>query len=336
MLQKLFASLSAAVMLIVWLFPICPKDRFGGDIKEVRPNGSELFAAREDALASGGGWYVTMNEEFDGDTLPEQWVCSPHGLRNTEYWCDNMVEVKDGQVLVKIMKTDDNVCDVCPAEGVFTSGIETRKMVDGKSVSLFEQAYGYFECQVQIPKGEGLWSAFWLQSANQGSIGNKGRDGTEIDVYESVFMNSPSTVAHAAIWNGYGAFYRDHPVKIDVGYDLYEGTHTYGLLWTPKKYVFFVDGTPTFETRANGVCQVPDFLRLTIESRPGGTHGPHGYLLDEMTNTRENPAVFAIDWVKVYQNTEFEKHIKAPSDFASFNKLIEKPVIKTVLGWFGY
>ncbi|MDR0531723.1 MAG: glycoside hydrolase family 16 protein [Oscillospiraceae bacterium] len=332
-MKSIFAGLVAWVMMLVSFIPLKPSDKLGDAIKEARPPVESAAVTRDEAMAKGGGWYVTMDENFDGDALPENWTTSPHAKRNTEWWCADTVSVGAGQASVLCYKEDNHVCSagVCPAQGVFTGGIETRKMVDGKSVNLFEQAFGYFECRVMIPKGEGLWAAFWLQSPTQGNIGNQGRDGSEIDVFESVFANDPTLVGSALNWDGYHSFYQSHGTRYDTGVNLYEGWHTYGVLWTPVRYVFFVDGKPTFETNADRINRTPNFLRLTVESRPAGTVGPYGYTLGDMTATKDEPAVFSVDWVRVYQNTAFEPHIKAATDFANINK----PWIATVLGWFG-
>jgi hypothetical protein len=40
---------------------------------------------------------------------------------------------------------------------------------------------------------------------------------------------------------------------------------TFGLLWTPTEYVFYVDGKETWRTAAGGVCQVPLYIELSDE-----------------------------------------------------------------------
>lgn len=113
-----------------------------------------------------GSWYETMHTDFTKIQNMQQlreagWVPSPHGLRNYEYWCDQMIEFTDNGLIVHSEQQTDHDCDVCGVqEGVFTSGIETREMVDGKSNMLFSQAFGYFEATVIVPRGSGMWSAF--------------------------------------------------------------------------------------------------------------------------------------------------------------------------------
>ena len=265
------------------------------------------FDSLEDARENGGGWYVTMDEQFEGDTLPARWKPSPHGKRNTEYWCTNMLDPSvDGRMRILAAMLDDNVCDTCPAQGDFTSGIETP--------GLFEQAFGYYECRVKYPLGPGLWSAFWLQTYSMGNLGARGKDGAEIDIYESAFHYDPTKVGNCVHWDGYGDFHGSTGYVTDTGADQYDGWHTYGLLWTPKSYTFFVDGKATWQTNSGGVSRVPEHLRLTVEIRRT-EFGPYGAKLGEFANTRANPSVFEIDYVKVYQHTDFLQSIRRPSDF---------------------
>lgn len=271
--------------------------------------------ARPDVEA-GDGWFVTLEEDFHGHTLPDPWHPSPHGLRNTEYWCPQLIDAsQDGSIKILAAQLTGHVCDICPAQGDFTSGIETRKMENGVSIPTFEQAFGYFEARVKLPRGPGLWSAFWIQANSEGRIGAQGKDGSEIDIYESAFYYEPAKVGNALHWDGYNApFYRCTDHVTDTGTDQYDGWHTYGLLWSPDHYTFFADGKALWQTNAGGVSRVPSYLRLTVEIRRKET-GPYGATLGAFANTRETPSVFEIDYVKVWQHKDFLDAVRAPDDF---------------------
>lgn len=60
-------------------------------------------------------------------------------------------------------------------------------MTNGK----FTQTYGRFEARLKLPKGQGIWPAFWMLGADIGSVGwpNSG----EIDIMENV-GKEPNTV----------------------------------------------------------------------------------------------------------------------------------------------
>ncbi|MCL2105833.1 MAG: glycoside hydrolase family 16 protein [Oscillospiraceae bacterium] len=313
MLKKICAAIGVAVSslcgTIGCLLYMIPREWSGREFPDVpRPSVEEAFASQEEALAAGGGWFVTMDEDFDGTEIPAPWSPSPHGKRNTEYWCSNMIDASaPGIVRVLAAELHDNVCDICPAEGDFTSGIETR--------GTFEQAFGYYEARVKYPEGPGLWSAFWLQAGTMAQLGSRGKDGSEIDIYESAFYYEPTKLGNCIHWDSYNApFYKNHGTVVDTGINLYDGWHTHGLLWTPDSYTFFVDGRAVWKTNAGDVSRVPEFLRLTVEIRRQ-EYGPYGAKLGEFANTKENPSVFEIDYVRVYQHTDFLNRIKSPEDF---------------------
>jgi len=287
-----------------------------------------------------GGWYEVFTDDFN-ELDPERWAYSPHGLRwpsdsknkaLANYWCDDMVSVKDGYVYVKAeQKSEHNCsCGVCPTEGRFSGGIETRRIVqtDGANTQggyddiLFAQAFGYFETRVKFPDANGLWSAFWLQSSNQRKIGSEGCDGTEIDVFESAFRkNNPKKMGHALLWDGYGehSSVQGHITKLD--YSLYGDFHTFALKWTPEYYVFYIDGIATWASNAGGVSKVKQFLRFSVEVDAGDKWGPHGMRIGAFKY--DTPPEFVIDYVKVYQNENYEKYIiedeKFPGSLDSAN-----------------
>ena len=134
-LCKIIALFMAALQSLLWFAPGPFRRRPAGRYRG-------LYAAvygqvgDESQAAEHGGWYLTYEDNFDGDALnSDLWVTSPHGLRNTEYWCDNMVRVENGNCVISAAYLDDNDCPdgKCPASGDFTSGIETR----GKQEQVF-------------------------------------------------------------------------------------------------------------------------------------------------------------------------------------------------------
>lgn len=261
--------------------------------------------------ANESGWFTTMNEEFNSDELNELWGGSPHGLRRTEYWCDDMISLSDGNAIIAATKETDHKCSssICPKDGYFTSGIETRKKINDTYESTFEQAFGYFEARVKFPNSGGMWSAFWLQTNSMGQIGNEGMDGSEIDIYESSFVKNRNKVGHCIHYDGYAGSHKGGQATRDTGKDLYEGYHTFALKWTPTEYVFYVDGVATWATDFGGICRVPAYIRLTNEIRPN-KGGPYGQQLGDFDGGE-----FLVDYVKVYQNANYLDDIKSANDF---------------------
>ncbi|MDR1939221.1 MAG: glycoside hydrolase family 16 protein [Clostridiales bacterium] len=267
---------------------------------------------------SAEGWTETMNVDFStiktmDDLNAAKWFSSKHGLRNEEYWCPSAITFGDDGVVIKSEIKENHVCadGLCPASGIFTGGIETRiDKGDGTFDNVFSQAFGYFETTVRVPSGTGMWSAFWLQSDDVGRIGDKGRDGSEIDIYESSFRENPTMTGNAVHYDAYSwPWYQSHGKVTDTGLNLYEGFHSYGLLWTPDEYVFFVDGKPVWATAFGGVSRVEEILRLTVEIRTGGV-GPYGQNIGQFQNRDDGSNDFIIKSVRVYQNDAYKPAVK--------------------------
>lgn len=159
---------------------------------------------------------------------------------------------------------------------------------------LFEQAYGYFEIRADIPKEEGFWTAFWLMSDSVADIGNEGRNGTEIDIFEAPFSyRSGDYIQHALHWDGYGEEHRS------VGKDLripgiYEGYHTFALEWNEDEYIFYIDDEVTWRTSAGGVSEVPEYIKITAEVGEWGGDIEKAQL----------PAELKVDYVRVYEREQ--------------------------------
>lgn len=260
-------------------------------------------------------WTETLHTDFTQikniDELQKaKWVPSTHGFRKYEYWCDKMLDFTENGLVIHSEKKTDHHCDVCKvSNGIFTGGIETR--------DVFEQAFGYFEARVIVPRGTGMWSAFWLQSDGVAKIGNKGKDGSEIDIYESSFMRkNPTKTGQAIHYDAYNKpFYHCIDNVTDTGVNLYDGKeHTYALKWTPTEYVMYLDGKPVWATNAGGVSRVPSFLRLTVEIRDN-VYGPYGQKIGTFENHSDGTNDFIIKEVKVYQNSDYIKEIKSENDF---------------------
>lgn len=280
------------------------------------------------SLKEEDGWTRTLYTDFsqysDIDEVYEKtpWSPSPHGLRKTEYWCDQTISLdsESGDLVISSYKSDNHECEICGVEsGVFTGGIETRKTEDNEG---FLQAFGYFEAVVKVPDAAGMWSAFWLQGDDVGKIGNGGKDTTEIDIYESSFHQKNRTeTGNALHYDAYDApWYRCVDHVTDVGYDLYDGEyHKYALLWTPEHYVFYVDDNAVWTTDAGGVSRVKEFLRLTVEIRDT-TYGPYGQKIGTFENADDGSTDFRIKSVEVWQNENYSPYIQDPSEFKDYEK----------------
>jgi len=153
----------------------------------------------------------------------------------------------------------------------------------------YETAFGYFECRVRLQSQLGHWSAFWLQSPSLGNpVGDPKKAGTEIDIFEYLRKDG-ARVHHNLHWDGYGKDHKHAGKTVDVpGLD--KGWHTFGLLWTDKEYVFYVDGRPTWRSD-QGISHRRQYIILSLEVGKWAGDIEQAKLPDQLL----------VDYVRVYK-----------------------------------
>jgi len=220
----------------------------------------------------GKKWKLAWHDEFDGSKLDEtKWNRLGDSKRRDGYWIKDDAYVNGkGSLLLRTKQDGER----------FTCGaVNTRDK--------FEHAFGYYEARCKMPKEPGHWSAFWIMGSGVNKIGDDGRDGTEIDIIEMPWRDGRLTAnLH---WDGYGKAHKSAGTKFTLP-EVTEGFHTYGLLWLPTEYVFYVDGKEVWRSSAGGVCQVPEYLKLTNEI--GDWAGD--------IKKASLPDYFEVDYVRVY------------------------------------
>ncbi len=245
-------------------------------------------------------------DEFDGDSLDGtkwemhgSWAADASGsyIRRGGYWNRDMCTVIDGNLHIATKYYPDGYNNN-GKPGWYTAGIDTMN-------GLFSQTYGYFECRCILPKGVGLWSAFWLYTGDEGNIGNGGVDGAEIDVFESAYygQKNPNVVSGAIHYDGYGEYHQQrsaHRSRL-IKNNPYEEYNTYAVEWNEDEYIFYINGVKAGRSDFGGACQVPEFILLSVEV--GGDDGIAGesWAGASIETNAEAPTDFIVDYVRVYQ-----------------------------------
>ncbi|WP_017591361.1 glycoside hydrolase family 16 protein [Nocardiopsis potens] len=175
------------------------------------------------------------------------------------------------------------------ADGGYTSARMTTK-------DKFEQAYGRFEARIRIPRGQGIWPAFWMLGGDFPET--PWPDSGEIDVMENV-GHEQSTVHGTVHGPGYsggegiGGSY-PHP----TGGAFADDFHVYAVDWAPDSITWSVDGvayqtvTPADLGGDRWVFDHPFFMILNVAVGGQWPGYPDG--------TTEFPQRMTVDYVRVY------------------------------------
>ena len=240
---------------------------------------------------------IMFNEEFEGELDRSVW--SGHYQygnttvdRKGSYWNQYLAQTKDGNLVIPVVYLEEGMGG--KGAGWYTAGIDT----DSDAKNGFSQKFGYFECRCILPEGADIWSAFWLMNSGVFDEDGSGRDGTEIDIfesdgYENLFKYNVSSNLH---FDGYGdAHQKLGATRFLLKNNPYEEFNTYGLEWNENEYIFYINGVETFRTSFGGVSQNEEYIILSVEMR-----GENG-IPSERENAPAEGAEFIVDYVKVYQ-----------------------------------
>lgn len=245
------------------------------------------------AAPPGSGWVMSWSDEFDGTSLnTSNWSVGTGGRRDAVNTA-NAVSVSGGALTIKTYTEGGTH---------YTGWIGSN----GK----FENCFGYWEARIRYNSSAGMWSAFWLQPYGINNIGDPAGNGTEIDISEHRRVDSGGADMRnrSAInvhWDGYGASHKSVGTTVNNpganSASLQGNYHTYGLLWEPGKYTFYIDGVEVWSTTA-AISNVRQWIYLTSEVQNGAWAGsiPSGGYGDRNTTSTN----FSVDYVRFYQRDE--------------------------------
>ena len=164
------------------------------------------------------------------------------------------------------------------------------------TASSFTQAYGHFEARIKIPRGQGMWPAFWLLGSNIGSVGWP--QSGEMDIMENI-GREPNTVHGSMHGPGYsGGNPLTASYSLPGGAAFADGFHTFAIDWAPDSVAFSVDGvqyerhTPADTNGNPWVFNHPFFIILNLAVGGSWPGSPD--------STTSFPQQMVVDYVHVY------------------------------------
>jgi beta-glucanase (GH16 family) len=163
-----------------------------------------------------------------------------------------------------------------------------------------EFAYGRVEARLQIPKGQGIWPAFWMLG-NDIFTTNPWPTSGEIDIMENIGKAGEQTKVYGTIhgpgYSGGSGIGRSYDVSPTI---LADDFHVYGIEWEPTAIRWYLDGfnyfTATDQMIPSGADWVFDHPFFIIMNLAVGGNWP-GY----PDATTVMPQAMKVDYVRVYQ-----------------------------------
>ncbi|HTV54481.1 MAG TPA: glycoside hydrolase family 16 protein [Terriglobia bacterium] len=274
---------------------------------------AESAAAVPKAKDRDSGWTLVWSDEFNGPdgSAPDskKWTYDigvdgdGWGNNELEYYTNSRrnIAIRSGMLVITAVREKYTGPSVAPtylsgrSEGKSPSEV-TRDYTSAriKTQGLFAETYGRFEARIKIPRGQGMWPAFWMLGANIDKTGWPACG--EIDIMENI-GKEPSKV-HGSIHgpgpSGSGADDMTAIYTLPQGERFSDAFHVFAVEWEPKVIRFYVDNhlyetvTPAGLPHGTGwVFNHPFFLLLNLAiggDWPGNpdksTHFPQEMLVD--------------------------------------------------------
>lgn len=177
----------------------------------------------------------------------------------------------------------------------------------------FTLTYGFLEARVKMPKGLGVWPAFWLNS----DVSDSGRFSwpPEIDIFEyvnngkedkpnQIHISTTDTPGEPTQFTFFHEKFSTRIKEYFAPFNFDEGFHTIGAEWTPRDLTVYVDGTKVVTSTfrwvyADGTQAGPAHILLNLAIGDGWA-GRYG--IDDSAF----PQALAVDWVRVYQKARVD------------------------------
>ncbi|TDP94023.1 glycoside hydrolase family 16 protein [Labedaea rhizosphaerae] len=187
------------------------------------------FNGPSGAAVDGSKWHHEIGNGADG------W-----GNHELEYYTDGTANAAlDGQGHLVITAKRENYGNCWNGTCQYTSAKFSTPQT-------FSQAYGHFEARMQLPRGQGMWPAFWMLGNDIGTVGwpNSG----EIDIMENIGKEPGSVhgTIHGPGYSGAGGIGAGY--TLPGGQAFADGFHTFAVDWAPNSITWSVDGN-AYETR---------------------------------------------------------------------------------------
>jgi beta-glucanase (GH16 family) len=244
-------------------------------------------------------WTLAWSDEFNAPngSMPDakKWTIvqdgSGFGNQELEYYTErpSNVHIEDGNLVITARKESYKGPD-----GVAHDYTSARLQTAGH----FDQKYGRFEARIKIPKGQGVWPAFWLLGDDVGLAGWPTCG--EVDIMENVGFE-PHKVHGTLHGPGYSG---NNPLTgaytLPNNENVSDDFHVFAVEWEPGIVHFYMDEhlyeTQTVDSIPSSkrwVFDHPFFILLNVAVGGAWPGNPD--------STTPFPATMLVDYVRVYK-----------------------------------
>lgn len=252
-----------AVMLVLVLM-VSPMVEAAGDRRAKMP------------ARPASGWQMVFEDDFNGSSLDERkwttafpWGRDRSSVGELQYYAPDAFALDRGKLQIIAKPTTGG-------SHAYNSGLISTH-------ASFAPEFGRFEIRCKLPRGKGLWPAFWLLPSDTSWP-------PEIDVFEAL-GDDTDTVHMTAHWLDNGE-HRQKGAEF-TGPDFSLDYHTFAVEWSQNSMIWFVDGVKRHEVVGKSP-RGPMYLLANLAvggNWPGAPNASTAF-----------PAVFDIDYIRAYES----------------------------------
>lgn len=270
--------------------------RTSGDLQVVVGDGDDAIGAE---VSTNDAPRPSFTDDFDEDTVDEgvdgNWITRSQGhvgVRTCSQASEEAAEVEDGVLVLSVLDDPDKA--LCQPNGK-RKKFPYRLNGHVGTENLYGFTYGFAAARIKAQSARGQHAAFWMQAAGGQSSGGPKKGGAEIDIMEYFGDDHPE--------GGLTSFtyYLDAqgrkqtkggwvPDLDQYGEGWADQYHVFSVEWTPKEYVFRIDGQVTHRIEGETSGR-EEFLILSLLSSD--------YELPRFNG--ELPEHMEVDWARVWE-----------------------------------
>jgi beta-glucanase (GH16 family) len=229
-------------------------------------------------------WKLVWSDEFNYSGLPDssKWGNEVGFVRNNELQYYTKQRIENSRVV------NGNLLIIGRKEAYKNANYTSASLVtDGKA----SWAFGKVEARIKLPKGQGMWPAFWMLGQNIHSVGWP--ECGEIDIMEHI--NNEDLLHGTLHWFNEKHVSSGGTTPCDV-----TKFHNYSIEWDKESVKLMLDGKKYWEVN------IKDGINSTEEF-----HKPHYIILNLAIGgdwpknpdaTTAFPDTMYVDYVRVYQS----------------------------------
>lgn len=203
-------------------------------------------------------WQLVWRDEFDGEALDRtKWnywennnpwnsgnyldengnFVDQYGFKAKHYYLRENIKIKDGNLIIELKKEENKKVQI--------NGVERKILYSSGAIhtkGLFTVQEGKIEMRAAMPKGIGVWPAFWTWPENFSAASSRPARG-EIDIVEVYGdnMRKVTGTLHALKPDNTYQSFAGGDLKLRKKVDLSD-FHTYAIEWNEKEIKWLFDG----------------------------------------------------------------------------------------------